>query len=218
MPKYDTLTKRTHRHVVVALWQERPHLPLLYLDDGSGAATAHFLTAGVPASLLRPVNWDATACAAIRRATGVRAAHADIRTLVETAPERYGVAWLDLECKTIPDPLLARTLSVAPLAMLTLSTRACAVEDVRLDLAARVRGLGGRVLDAGPYEGRSGRTSMFRAVLCGRPRGTKKKRLAVPSSRRPVGLDLKPGRRAPFLRPLLPLRRGGRVSPTRRRG
>lgn len=129
---YTTPYKDDMRHDVANTFLREPHLTsLVYLEGPEAEATELFLSRGIPASRLVPVNYDGAVARAIRGATGVRAQHADIFDFVQRLKlgPRH-VVWLDLEKKTVDPDALARACASAHTVHLTLACRASSAYDI----------------------------------------------------------------------------------------
>lgn len=168
MSTYDSHIKRVHRAVVMELSRDSSY-PILYLDDAGAGATRFFRDHGVPSKRLVPVNYDATACTSIKKITHVSATWDDINALMmrhRTTGKRYGVVWLDYECRSMDCVYLDAALTIAPFVCITLSTRGVEVATIIRNLQRTIKQCKGVVLEQPcVYKGKSGITNMSRFVI-----------------------------------------------------
>jgi hypothetical protein len=154
---YETREKNVFRGFVLADWNfEPPPARIVYLDSAHGGATRFFLSRGLTARDLLPVNRDPECVASITR-TGVRATCGDIFDVVGAVPPtRRDVVWLDLEQNAIETRDLECVVSHAAVVHLTLSCRGTQPTTVLRRAAAQLHRCGLRHGVASIYPSKSG--------------------------------------------------------------
>lgn len=163
---YDSPGKRRRRadvfHAFVRIKEgSRRSVRIVYLDGPEAEATRFFLSKGVDAPHLEPVNHDRAACKRILAETGVRATHDDIFHAVSRARSSV-LVWLDLETRAVSDEAFASVAARANGLMIDVpcrqTTSARALRNLK-DLL-KSRHVRRRIDVEGEYRGRTEHTRM----------------------------------------------------------